>query len=133
MKIARKNEEMQYGEEKCKPSKPEKNAGTTDRTEKIRVEESIMADMIDSGKLIHFEGRQSDEQAILQCVGEEAGYVEDSGALYEKMSAKQYLGFFAGLTGNHGRIASALEEMHLAEITERRSRNVRKARKSGSG
>lgn len=96
---------------------PEKNAGTTDRTEKIRVEESIMADMIDSGKLIHFEGRQSDEQSILQCVGEEAGYVEDSGALYEKMSVKQYLGFFAGLTGNHGRIASALEQMHLAEIT----------------
>lgn len=76
-----------------------------------------MENIIASGKLIHFEGKQSDEQAVLQCVGEEAGYVEGAGALYEKMTVKQYLGFFAGLTGNCGRIASALEEMHLADIT----------------
>ncbi len=117
------------------------NLPVSDKAGAVKNGEVKMADIIDAGKMIHFEGKQSDEPAILKCLGEVAGYVEADGALYEKMSVKQYLGFFAGLTGNRAKIPSAVEQMHLAGIlgkkiskcTEGEKKRLRIAREIAGG
>ena len=53
-------------------------------------------------------------------LGKETGFVEHLGGLYEKMTVKQYLQFFAGLSGTEKRLNSAIEQMHLSGLMKKR-------------
>ena len=56
------------------------------------------------GNPVHFEGTEKDVCSLLKMLGKETGFVEHLGGLYEKMTVKQYLQFFAGLSGTEKKI-----------------------------
>ncbi|HJA65992.1 MAG TPA: LytTR family transcriptional regulator DNA-binding domain-containing protein [Candidatus Mediterraneibacter cottocaccae] len=76
--------------------------------------------LIQSGKPVHFEGPLSTAPLLQKCFTPSDGFVEDSGALYDNMSIKQYLSFFAGLSGSKQQLDSAVEQMHLADILKKK-------------
>lgn len=72
------------------------------------------------GNPVHFEGTEKDVCSLLKMLGKETGFVEHLGGLYEKMTVKQYLQFFAGLSGTEKRLNSAIEQMHLSGLMKKR-------------
>lgn len=72
------------------------------------------------GNPVHFEGTEKDVCSLLKMLGKETGFVEHLGGLYEKITVKQYLQFFAGLSGTEKRLNSAIEQMHLAGLMKKR-------------
>lgn len=76
--------------------------------------------LIQNGKPAHFEGPLSTAPLLQKCFTPSDGFVEDSGALYDNMSIKQYLSFFAGLSGSKQQLDSAVEQMHLADILKKK-------------
>lgn len=98
--------------------------------------EELLREVLSGSRMLHFEGTKKDEAPLMEAAGRDAGYVEDKGALYERMTVKSYLKFFAGLSGRSGRVRSAVEQMHLSELmrkklgacTEGQKKRVRIAR-----
>ena len=79
------------------------------------------------GRPMHFEGTEHELPHLMGMLAgipgreaEDAGFVEHSGALYEKMTVDQYLKFFAGLTGTMGCLDSAIEQMHLSGLLKKK-------------
>ena len=78
--------------------------------------EELLREVLSGSRMLHFEGTKKDEAPLVEAAGRDAGYVEDEGALYEKMTVRKYLKFFAGLSGTEKRVRSAVEQMHLSEL-----------------
>ena len=72
------------------------------------------------GNPVHFEGTEKDVCSLLKMLGKETGFVEHLGKKKKKMTVKQYLQFFAGLSGTEKRLNSAIEQMHLAGLMKKR-------------
>ena len=79
------------------------------------------------GRPMHFEGTEHEVPFLVGMLAgipgreaEDAGFVEHSGALYEKMTVDQYLKFFAGLTGTMRCLDSAIEQMHLSGLLKKK-------------
>ena len=56
-----------------------------------------LANIMNQGKLIHFERTQKDVTRILECLEQDAAIVDNQGDMYERMTVKKYLEFFAKL------------------------------------
>ena len=82
--------------------------------------EELLREVLSGSRMLHFEGTKKDEAPLVEAAGRDAGYVEDEGALYEKMTVRKYLKFFAGLSGTEKRVRSAVEQMHLSELLGKR-------------
>lgn len=82
--------------------------------------EELLREVLSGSRMLHFEGTKKDEAPLVEAAGRDAGYVEGEGALYEKMTVRKYLKFFAGLSGTEKRVRSAVEQMHLSELLGKR-------------
>ena len=76
--------------------------------------------LIKAGNPVHFEGPLNNAPLLLKFFTPGDGFVEDSGALYDNMSIKHYLNFFAGLSGTKQQLDSAVEQMHLTDILKKK-------------
>lgn len=77
--------------------------------------EELLREVLSGSRMLHFEGTKKDEAPLVEAAGRDAGYVEDEGALYEKMTVRKYLKFFAGLSGTEKRVRIAREIVRGAE------------------
>lgn len=77
--------------------------------------EELLREVLSDSRMLHFEGTKKDEAPLVEAAGRDAGYVEDEGALYEKMTVRKYLKFFAGLSGTEKRVRIAREIVRGAE------------------
>ena len=77
--------------------------------------EELLREVLSGSRMLHFEGTKKDEAPLVEAAGRDAGYVEDEGALYEKMTVRKYLKFFAGLSGTEKRGRIAREIVRGAE------------------
>ena len=82
--------------------------------------EELLREVLSGSRMLHFQGTKKDEAPLVEATGRGAGYVEDEGALYEKMTVRKYLKFFAGLSGTEKRVRSVMEQMHLSELLGKR-------------
>ena len=55
--------------------------------------EELLREVLSGSRMLHFEGTKKDEAPLVEAAaaGRDAGYVEDEGALYEKMTVRKYL------------------------------------------
>ena len=79
--------------------------------------EELLREVLSGSRMLHFEGTKKDEAPLVEAAGRDAGYVEDEGALYEKMTVRKYLKFFAGLSGTEKRVRIAREIVRGQRIT----------------
>lgn len=90
---------------------------------------SQLAETISQGKLIHFEGTQKDITEIVECMGKDFAIVENMGPVYERMTVKKYLEFFAELLGGREFLHSAVEQMHLTDFLDKKLKKCTKGQK----
>lgn len=88
-----------------------------------------LSEIISQGKLIHFEGTQNNIADILECIGRDAAVVESSAFVYDRMTVKKYLEFFAELLDNESSMDLAVEQMHLADFLDKKLKKCTKGQK----
>lgn len=79
-----------------------------------------LSEIISQGKLIHFEGTQKNIEDILECIGKDAAVVENTGFVYDRMTVRKYLEFFAELLDSESCMDLAVEQMHLADFLDKK-------------
>ncbi|MDE6760701.1 MAG: LytTR family transcriptional regulator DNA-binding domain-containing protein [Lachnospiraceae bacterium] len=79
-----------------------------------------LANIMNQGKLIHFEGTQKDVTRILECLEQDAAIVDNQGDMYERMTVKKYLEFFAKLLDHRSFMDSAIDQMHLTDFLDKK-------------
>lgn len=83
--------------------------------------ERELKDLINGVTMLHFEGELQCAERILAELGEPYALIDDVDAVYENMTVRKYLEYFAGLLGGNKLIPSALEQMHLADIQKKKT------------
>lgn len=79
-----------------------------------------LSEIMERGKLVHFEGREKDAREILDYIGTDAAVVGQTELVYERMTSRKYLQFFADLLDHREYMASAIEQMHLTDLLDKK-------------
>lgn len=82
--------------------------------------ETELKELLVKTNMLHFEGELQYAEKILNEIETTCGFVDDVDALYENMTVRKYLEYFAGLLGRKELIPSALEQMHLASLKKKK-------------
>lgn len=75
-----------------------------------------LKEIFEQTNLIHFEGGRREADYIIKDMDSTAGIVDDEDGLYENMTVRQYLDFFARLEDTKETLVEAVEQMHLSDL-----------------
>ncbi|MDE6853194.1 MAG: LytTR family transcriptional regulator DNA-binding domain-containing protein [Lachnospiraceae bacterium] len=91
--------------------------------------ELSLGKILEQGKLSHFEGREQNAQEILDYIGTDAAVVRHTELVYERMTCRRYLQFFADLLDCRSYMDVAMEQMHLTDFLDKKLQKCTKGQR----
>lgn len=88
-----------------------------------------LSKILEQGNLIHFEGREQDVLEILDNIGMEAAFIGHTELVYERMTGRKYLQFFADLLDRRPYLDTAIEQMHLTDFLDKKLQKCTKGQR----